>query len=69
VLISADGSALARSRSFLGRVSQSIASAFAVHAKDDTACAFYEHFGFVASSSDPFHLFVLMKDLRRIAGV
>jgi hypothetical protein len=53
----------------MGRVSQSIASAFAVHAKDDTACAFYEHFGFVASSSDPFHLFVLMKDLRRIAGV
>jgi GNAT superfamily N-acetyltransferase len=43
--------------------------AFAVHAKDDTARAFYEHFGFVASSSDPFHLFVLMKDLRRIAGV
>ena len=43
--------------------------AFGVHAKDDAARAFYEHFGFVASSSDPFHLFVLMKDLRRIAGV
>jgi predicted N-acetyltransferase YhbS len=43
--------------------------AFGVHAKDDVARAFYEHFGFVASSSDPFHLFVLMKDLRRIAGV
>jgi len=43
--------------------------AFGVHAKDDAARAFYEHFGFVASSSDPFHLFVLMKDLRSIAGV
>jgi len=42
--------------------------AFAVHAKDDTARAFYEHFGFTASPSDPFHLFVLVKDLRRIAG-
>jgi GNAT superfamily N-acetyltransferase len=41
--------------------------AFGVHAKDDAARAFYEHFGFVASPSDPFHLFVLVKDLRRIA--
>jgi len=43
--------------------------AFVVHAKDNNARAFYEHFGFVASPADPFHLFVLMKDLRRIAGV
>ena len=43
--------------------------AFAVHAKGDAARAFYEHFGFVAAPSDPFHLFVLMKDLRRIAEV
>jgi predicted N-acetyltransferase YhbS len=42
--------------------------AFGVHAKDDVARAFYEHFGFTASPSDPFHLFVLVKDLRRIAG-
>jgi hypothetical protein len=42
--------------------------AFVVHAKDDNARAFYEHFGFVASPADPFQLFVLMKDLRRIAG-
>jgi GNAT superfamily N-acetyltransferase len=34
--------------------------AFGVHAKDDAARAFYEHFGFVASPSDPFHLFVLI---------
>lgn len=42
--------------------------AFGVHAKDDGARTYYERFGFIASPSDPFHLFVLMKDLRRIAG-
>jgi predicted N-acetyltransferase YhbS len=42
--------------------------AFAVHAKDDEARAYYERFGFLPSPGDPFHLFVLMKDLRRIAG-
>jgi GNAT superfamily N-acetyltransferase len=43
--------------------------AFGVHAKDDNARTYYERFGFIASPSDPFHLFVLMKDLRRIAGM
>lgn len=38
--------------------------AFAVHAKDDEARAFYEHFDFVASPSDPYHLFLLVKDVR-----
>lgn len=38
--------------------------AFAVHAKDDEAKAFYEHFDFVASPSDPYHLFRLLKDIR-----
>ena len=42
--------------------------AFAVHAKDESARAFYEHFGFIACPSDPLHLFVLIKDLRRMAG-
>nr|WP_294512052.1 GNAT family N-acetyltransferase [uncultured Rhodopila sp.] len=42
--------------------------AFAVHAKDDPARRFYEHFGFVASPVDPLHLFLLVKDLRRVAG-
>lgn len=43
--------------------------AFAVHAKDDEAKSFYEHFDFVASPSDPYHLFRLLKDIRaRIAG-
>jgi GNAT superfamily N-acetyltransferase len=39
--------------------------ALAAHAKDDAARAFYEHFGFVAAPTDPLHLFVLTKDLRR----
>ena len=38
--------------------------AFVVHAKDDDAKSFYEHFGFVASPSDPYHLFRLIKDIR-----
>jgi GNAT superfamily N-acetyltransferase len=38
--------------------------AFAVHAKDDEAKAFYEHFDFIASPVDPYHLFRLLKDLR-----
>lgn len=39
--------------------------AFAVHAKDDGARAFYRHFGFVPSPTDARHLFLLMKDVRR----
>ena len=42
--------------------------AFAVHAKDDEARAFYEHFDFIASPSDPMHLFVLLKDVRGLVG-
>jgi GNAT superfamily N-acetyltransferase len=40
--------------------------AFAVHAKDEAARAFYERFDFVASPSDPYHLFRLLKDIRAI---
>lgn len=40
--------------------------AFAVHAKDDEAKAFYEHFDFVPSPSDPYHLFRLLKDIRAL---
>lgn len=40
--------------------------AFAVHAKDEEARRFYEHFNFIASPADPMHLFVLLKDVRRI---
>jgi GNAT superfamily N-acetyltransferase len=38
--------------------------AFAVHAKDEEARAFYEHFDFVPGPSDPSHLFRLLKDIR-----
>ncbi len=38
--------------------------AFAVHAKDDDARAFYERFDFIPSPSDPYHLFRLLKDIR-----
>ncbi|OIQ93481.1 hypothetical protein GALL_245460 [mine drainage metagenome] len=43
--------------------------AFAVHAKDDEARAFYERFDFIASPSDPMHLFVLLKDVRGLIGL
>lgn len=42
--------------------------ALAVHAKDETAAAFYRHFGFVPSPTDRRHLFMLIKDLRALAG-
>jgi GNAT superfamily N-acetyltransferase len=42
--------------------------ALAVHAKDDDARNFYEKFDFIPSPTDPMHLFVLLKDLRRIIG-
>jgi len=38
--------------------------AFAVHAKDDEARAFYERHDFGASPVDPFQLFVLLKDVK-----
>jgi predicted N-acetyltransferase YhbS len=40
--------------------------AFAVHAKDDEARAFYEHFDFAPSPGDPYHLFRLLKDIRAL---
>lgn len=42
--------------------------AFAVHAKDGAARDFYAHFGFVPAPTDPFHLFLLIKDIKRLAG-
>ena len=42
--------------------------ALAVHAKDEQARSFYERFDFVPSLTDPMHLFVLLKDIRRVAG-
>jgi len=40
--------------------------ALAVHAKDEQARSFYQKFDFIPSPSDPMHLFVLLKDVRRI---
>ena len=42
--------------------------ALAVHAKDDQAAAFYRHFGFAPSPTDPRHLFMIIKDIRLAAG-
>jgi hypothetical protein len=42
--------------------------ALAVHAKDEDAKRFYEHFDFVPSPTDAMHLFVLLKDVRRIVS-
>ena len=42
--------------------------ALLVHAKDDTARQWYLQWEFEPSASDPFHLFLLMKDLKAIAG-
>lgn len=40
-----------------------------VHAKDEAAKAFYQRFGFVPAPSDPFRLFLLMKDIRASLGI
>ena len=40
--------------------------AFAVHAKDEEARRFYQKFDFIPSPTDPMHLFVLLKDVRKI---
>ena len=42
--------------------------ALAVHAKTDAAAAFYRHFGFAPSPTDPRHLFMIVKDIRLAAG-
>ena len=43
--------------------------AIMVHAKDETARAFYQRFGFVPSPTDPFRLFLLMKDVKASLGI
>jgi hypothetical protein len=42
--------------------------ALAVHAKDEAARRYDEQFDFAPSPSDPLHLFVLLKDLRKLTG-
>lgn len=38
--------------------------AFIAHAKDDNARAFYERFDFTSSPTDPYHMHILLKDVR-----
>jgi GNAT superfamily N-acetyltransferase len=42
--------------------------ALAVHAKDENARRFVEHFGFIPSPTDALHLYLLVKDIKRLAG-
>lgn len=42
---------------------QVAARAILVHALDEEAKGFYEHFGFEPSPTDPLHLYLLMKDV------
>ncbi len=42
------------------------ARAMLVNAKDEDAKAFYEHFTFESSPSDPYHMMLIMKDLLQI---
>lgn len=42
--------------------------AMIVHAKDEDAARFYRHFDFEPSPSDPFHLFLIMKELRKLVS-
>ena len=44
------------------------ARAVVVHAKDDVARRFYAHIDFEPSPSDPYHLLLIMKDLRASLG-
>ncbi len=39
--------------------------ALLVHAKDERAAQFYAQFGFLPSPTDPLHLMLLVKDIRR----
>jgi hypothetical protein len=43
--------------------------ALAVHAKDDDARAFYERYGFIAAPTDPYHLLVLLRDIKTDLGI
>ena len=42
--------------------------ALLVHALNDTARAFYAHFDFEPSPTDPLHLLLLIKDARPVVG-
>lgn len=39
-----------------------------VHAKDDSARRWYQGFDFKVGPADPFHLFLVLKDLKTLLG-
>lgn len=43
--------------------------AIMVHAKDDAARRFYEHFNFDPSPVDPLHLYLLLKEIARLLKI
>jgi GNAT superfamily N-acetyltransferase len=43
--------------------------AFLIHAKNDAAKAFYEHFDFLPSPTDPYHFYLLVKNIRKSASL
>lgn len=49
----------------LGAADEIGGRAVLVHAKDDRAKEFYKKFGFETLPIDPFHLFLLIKDVKR----
>lgn len=48
---------------FLQAQSIIAARALVVHAKDEQAVEFYRHFGFTPSPMDPYHLYLMTKDI------
>jgi hypothetical protein len=40
--------------------------AMVVHAKDDAAKVSYDRFDFIPSPSDPYHLYLLLNDIRAL---
>jgi GNAT superfamily N-acetyltransferase len=43
--------------------------ALVTHAKDERAAAFYARYGFQPSPTDPFHLYLLTKDMKKTLGL
>jgi GNAT superfamily N-acetyltransferase len=48
---------------FLQAQSIIAARALVVHAKDDRAVEFYQHFGFAPTPLDPYHMYLMTKDI------
>ena len=53
---------------FLQAQSIIAARALVVQGKDEAAVEFYQHFGFVPSPIDPYHLFLMSKDIHASLG-